>query len=120
MKKQRTIQNNIRTARIRRVRSRISGTAERPRAAVKRSSRHINVQLIDDAAGRTMVAVSDTDVKATKQQTKTDIARLVGQLAAERATAAGISQIVFDRRWYAYHGRVRALAEGMREKGLSF
>lgn len=119
MKKKSLANQNKRLARIRRVRQQINGTKERPRAAVKRSVRHMSVQLIDDTTGTTLLFVSDAAIK-TGKKTKVDIARAVGELAGERATAAGITKIVFDRRSYAYHGRVKALAEGMREKGLSF
>ncbi len=119
MKQKSIAKKDKRLARIRRVRQQISGTKERPRAAVKRSLRHIGIQFIDDTVGKTLLAVSDKDLKAAKG-TKTELARQVGELAAEKAQAAKITNIVFDRRSYAYHGRVQALAEGMREKGLSF
>jgi large subunit ribosomal protein L18 len=108
-----------REARIRRhlrVRKKISGTAERPRLSVFRSNRHIYAQLIDDLAGRTLVAASDREVAATG--TKTERARAVGKLIAERARQAGIERAVFDRGGRLYHGRVAAVAEGAREEGL--
>jgi large subunit ribosomal protein L18 len=99
-----------------RVRKKVAGTAERPRLAVYRSNRHIYAQLIDDDAARTLVAASDREVDGG--DAKTDAAKLVGALIAERASAAGISSVVFDRGGRLFHGRVAALAEGAREKGL--
>jgi large subunit ribosomal protein L18 len=100
-----------------RARTRIAGTAERPRLAVFRSNRHIYAQLIDDAAARTLVAASDREVKGGGDG-KTSSAKAVGELIAERAKAAGIERVVFDRGGRLYHGRVAAVAEGAREKGL--
>ena len=95
----------------------------RPRLSVFRSSRHIYVQVIDDTAGRTLAAASTLD-KGLKAELKTgadrDAAKRVGQLLAERAKAAGVAEVVFDRGGYKYHGRVQALADGAREGGLSF
>jgi large subunit ribosomal protein L18 len=108
-----------RTARVRRharVRKKIAGSAERPRLAVYRSNRHIYAQLIDDDAARTIAAASDLDVKA--EGTKTDAAKAVGELLAERAKDAGVERAVFDRGGRQYHGRVAAVADGAREKGL--
>ncbi len=97
--------------------------AGRPRLSVFRSGKHIYAQVIDDAAGRTMAAASSLD-RALREQLKTgadkDAATAVGKLVAERALAAGISAVVFDRGSYLYHGRVKALAEAAREGGLSF
>jgi large subunit ribosomal protein L18 len=103
-----------------RVRRKISGTAERPRLAVYRSNRHIYAQLVDDDAARTLIAASDRDVKPGEGQRtgKTAPAKAVGELLAERAKAAGIERVVFDRGGRLFHGRVAALAEGAREKGL--
>jgi large subunit ribosomal protein L18 len=109
-----------RRARVRRharVRRKVSGTAERPRLAVYRSNRHIYVQLIDDDAARTIASASDREVQAGGEG-KTDVAKAVGELIAERAKASGIERVVFDRGGRLYHGRVAALAEGAREKGL--
>lgn len=108
--------------RIIRVRSKISGSAERPRLAVHRSLRHIGAQVIDDASGRTLVAAKDTELAPAeaKGKRKTEVASLVGKLLAERAKGKGITSVVFDRRDKRYHGRVRALAEGAREGGLIF
>ncbi len=106
--------------RHRRVRAKISGTEARPRLAVYRSLKHIKVQFIDDVAGKTILSVSDSAVKAGSKSTPVQIAALVGRLAAERALQLGIKKVVFDRGGYAYHGRVKALAEGAREVGLEF
>jgi large subunit ribosomal protein L18 len=108
-----------RLRRRRRVRAKISGTAERPRVSVFRSNRGISAQLIDDIAGRTLAAVNWTepDLRALAP---TPRAARAGELLAERAKAAGVSVAVFDRGGYRYHGQVKALAEGAREAGLSF
>ena len=102
-----------------RLRKKVLGSAERPRLAVHRSSRHIVVQLVDDVAGRTLAAVSWTEDEL-KSLPKMDQARRAGALLAERAKAAGVETAVFDRGGYQYHGRVKALAEGAREGGLVF
>jgi large subunit ribosomal protein L18 len=106
-----------RLRRRRRVRAKVSGTAERPRISVFRSNRGIFVQLIDDEAGRTLAAVNWTEADL-RTLSGTDQAKRVGELLAERAKAAGIDTAVFDRGGYQYHGRVKALAEGAREGGL--
>jgi large subunit ribosomal protein L18 len=109
-----------REARLRRhsrVRRKITGTAERPRLAVYRSNRHIYAQLIDDDSARTLASASDREVKGGGDG-KTDAAKAVGELIAERAKAAGVERAVFDRGGRLFHGRVAALAEGAREKGL--
>jgi large subunit ribosomal protein L18 len=102
-----------------RVRARLSGTAERPRLNVFRSLNHIYAQVIDDTRGHTIVAASTLDTKVDDAN-KIEEATAVGKLIAERAKAAGITQVVFDRGGYLYHGRVKALAEGAREGGLVF
>jgi large subunit ribosomal protein L18 len=112
-----------RTARARRhlrLRKRIHGTPQRPRLVVNRSARHMVAQLVDDTTGTTLASAStlEVDIRAA-EGAKTDKARLVGELVAERATAAGITAAVFDRGGNAYHGRVAAVADGAREKGLS-
>jgi large subunit ribosomal protein L18 len=103
-----------------RVRKKVSGTAARPRLAVTRSARHIVAQLVDDAAGHTVVSAStlDAGIRGTEGDKKAH-ARQVGELLARRAREAGIETAVFDRGGYAYHGRVAALADGAREGGLS-
>ncbi len=110
-----------RTGRIRRharVREHLAGSAGRPRLAVFRSLSHIYAQVIDDRAGRTLAAASDLDVKDA--QKKSARAAAVGKTIAERAKAAGIGEVVFDRGGYRYHGRVKALADAARESGLRF
>ena len=110
-----------RRARVRRharVRSKISGTAARPRLAVYRSNRHIYAQLVDDDAARTLVSASDRELTGGGDKGKTAPAKAVGELLAERARSAGIERVVFDRGGRLFHGRVAALAEGAREKGL--
>lgn len=103
-----------------RVRKKSVGTPERPRLAVFRSNRHIYVQLIDDLSGRTIAAASTLDAESPKGGTKLDSARKVGELVGRRATAAGISSVVFDRGGFKFHGRVAQIAEGAREAGLKF
>ncbi len=107
-----------RLKRRRRVRAKVSGTAERPRISVFRSNRGIFAQLIDDEAGRTLAAVNwtESDLRSLKP---TEQAQKAGELLAQRAQAAGVSTAVFDRGGYRYHGRVKALAEGAREGGLT-
>jgi large subunit ribosomal protein L18 len=100
-----------------RVRKRVSGTPARPRLVVFRSLKHIYVQLVDDSANRTIATVGDLDILTMKKSEK---ATEVGKRIAERAKAAGITQVVFDRAGYQYHGRVKAVAEGAREGGLEF
>ena len=110
---------NGRLKRRRRVRAKVRGSAVRPRISVFRSNRGISAQLIDDDAGHTIAAVNWTE-DALKGLTATEQATKVGSLLAERAKAAGIETAVFDRGGYLYHGRVKALAEGAREGGLTF
>ena len=112
--------NKQRLKRHIRVRSKISGTAERPRLAVYRSNAHISAQIIDDAAGVTLVSASTYEASFEGVGSNKDAAKKVGQLVAERAIAKGISEVVFDRGGYIYHGRVSELAEGAREGGLKF
>ncbi len=109
----------VRLRRRRRVRAKVRGSAERPRISVRRSNRGVFAQLIDDDTGRTLAAVSWTepDLRDLKPM---DQARRAGALLAERAQAAGIDTVVFDRGGYQYHGRVKALADGAREGGLHF
>ena len=104
-----------------RVRKKISGTPERPRLVVTKSSRHLYVQIIDDIAGTTLASAStmEADLRGSGDD-KTSKARTVGSLIAERAKAAGVESVVFDRAGNKYHGRVAALADGAREGGLAF
>ena len=109
-----------RDRRHRRVRKKVSGTAERPRLAVFRSSKHIYVQAIDDLAGRTLVSASTMEADVRGGATATvAAAKQVGKLVGERAKAAGITAVVFDRGGFKYHGRVAAVADGAREAGLT-
>jgi large subunit ribosomal protein L18 len=108
-----------RLRRHRRVRAKIHGTATRPRLSVFRSNRGVFAQLIDDDAGRTLVAISWTESELRKLSSG-DQAKRAGELLAQRAKQAGIESCVFDRGGYQYHGRVRALADGAREGGLEF
>jgi large subunit ribosomal protein L18 len=107
-----------RLKRRRRVRAKVSGTAERPRVSVFRSNRGISAQVIDDVAARTIVAVNWTEAEL-RALPPVDRAKRAGALLAERAKAAGITRAVFDRGGYLYHGQVKALAEGAREAGLT-
>lgn len=102
-----------------RVRKKISGTAELPRLSVFRSNKAIYCQIIDDLKGHTLAAASSFD-NGGVSGTKTEQAKAVGQLIAEKAKSAGVEAVVFDRGGYLYHGRVKALAEGAREGGLKF
>lgn len=113
----------LRERRHRRLRGYLSGTAERPRLNVFRSGQHIYAQVIDDLAGHTLVSASTIDREMRDQvaeQSKLEQATSVGRIVAERARAAGVTAVVFDRGGYRYHGRVKALAEGAREGGLQF
>ncbi len=115
-----------RKARLRRhqrVRAAVSGTAARPRLNVFRSLSHIYAQVIDDERGHTLASASTLDHEAHTQaqsKNKTEAAKVVGRLIAERAKAAGVKKVVFDRGGYKYHGRVKALADAAREAGLEF
>jgi large subunit ribosomal protein L18 len=108
----------MRLRRRRRVRAKVTGTAERPRISVFRSNRGITAQLVDDIAGHTLAAVSWTEAPL-RDKSPMEQAGDAGKLLAERAQAAGISVAVFDRGGYQYHGRVQAFAEGVREGGLT-
>jgi large subunit ribosomal protein L18 len=111
----------LRLRRHRRLRKRVSGTHERPRLCVFRSNAHMYAQVINDTEGRTLVAASTIEKGWSGEgKTKTQAAALVGRLVAERALAAGVTKVVFDRGGYKYHGRVKALAEAAREAGLNF
>jgi len=117
---------NRRKARLRRrahIRKRVHGTPERPRLNVFRSLTHIYVQIIDDTIGETLASASTIDKELAAQvvdMTKTEQARMVGKVVAERALEKGVKKIVFDRGGYKYHGRVKALAEAARKAGLDF
>jgi len=112
-----------RRKRRQRIRKKISGSAARPRLSVFRSARHIYAQIIDDSQGQTLVAASTLSGPLKGKLSglkKTDAAREVGKLLAAKAREKGISQVVFDRNGFLYHGRVKAVAEGCRENGLEF
>ncbi len=112
-------QNSMRIRRATRVRSKVRGTVDRPRLSVFRSNRAIWAQVIDDGSGRTLASAGSAHV-TEKGLTKKDQAAKVGELLAERAKAAGVERVVFDRGPYLYHGRVKALADGARQGGLDF
>jgi large subunit ribosomal protein L18 len=115
--------NEARQRRHLRIRSRVEGTAERPRLCVFRSLAHIHAQLIDDRAGRTLAAASTLDPEIRERAAavkKAEAGKMVGQLIARRAQERGVRDVVFDRGGYLYHGRVKALADGAREGGLKF
>ena len=112
-----------RLKRKKRIRQKITGTQQRPRLTVFRSTKHIYAQIIDDTIGQTLTAAStlDADVKANSDvKGKVGAAQLVGKLVAERALEKGIKQVVFDRNGFLYHGRIKAISDGAREAGLGF
>ena len=114
---------SVREARLRRhrrVRGKVSGTAERPRLAVFRSNKGISAQLIDDLTGKTLAGASWVGLKKSFKGNKTEQAAEVGKLLAAAGKKAGVESVVFDRGGYLYHGRVKALADGAREGGLKF
>jgi large subunit ribosomal protein L18 len=105
-----------------RIRKKLSGSKEKPRLSVFKSARHIGAQLIDDGAGTTLVSAATyaADFRGNKDNQNCKGAKAVGELLAAKAAAKGISDVVFDRNGYKYHGRVKALADGARQKGLKF
>jgi large subunit ribosomal protein L18 len=105
-----------------RIRKTITGTSDKPRMSVFRSNKQMYVQLVDDLKGHTLVSASSASKEISEKQgiNKTEQAKLVGKLIAEKSLSQGISQVVFDRNGYLYHGRVKALAEAAREGGLKF
>jgi large subunit ribosomal protein L18 len=110
-----------RERRHRRVRKKVRGTAERPRLSVFRSNRHIYAQVIDDVSGRTIVSASSVEADSRGAATSTvEAAKSVGKRVGERAKAAGVDAVVFDRGGFRYHGRVAGVADGAREAGLEF
>ena len=112
--------NKARLKRHKRVRAKISGTAERPRLAVYRSNANISAQIIDDVKGVTLVSASTFGKSCTADGGNKAAAREIGKMSAEKAIAQGITEVVFDRGGYLYHGRVSELADGAREGGLKF
>lgn len=116
------IKSGLRARRRAAIRKRLSGTSQRPRLVVFRSIKNIYAQIIDDSKGITLVSMSSKakDFAPGEAKTKTEISALVGQKIGEKAVAAGIKTIAFDRAGYKYHGRVKALADGARKAGLEF
>ena len=112
--------NKARLQRHKRVRAKISGTAQRPRLCVYRSNANISAQVIDDVAGVTLVSATTTEKDFTAYGGNKEAAREIGKLVAKRALEKGIEEVVFDRGGYVYHGRVQELADGAREGGLKF
>ena len=118
-----TSRQEVRAEKHRRIRSRLSGTADRPRLAVFRSNDHMYAQIIDDVAGNTLCAASTAEKEVKAELEKTNnvaAAACVGTVIAKRALEKGIKQVVFDRGGYIYHGKVQALADAAREAGLEF
>jgi large subunit ribosomal protein L18 len=103
-----------------RIRRKVSGTSERPRLAIFKSLKHIYVQVIDDANGRTIASASSREKESAAKGANVAAAKAVGSLIAERLQGKGVKKVVFDRGGYLYHGRVKALADAAREKGLEF
>ncbi|GAB3937943.1 50S ribosomal protein L18 [Mucilaginibacter myungsuensis] len=102
------------------IRKRIAGSAERPRLSVYRSNKGIYAQIIDDVTGKTLVSTSSMAKDFTDKGSKSELSVAVGKLVAQKAIAAGITSVVFDRNGYLYHGRIKSLADGAREGGLIF
>ena len=115
-----TNKTEIRRRVHKRIRRKLAGTAERPRLAVYRSEAHIYAQIIDDAAGKTLVAASSVDKEAKTNGGNVAGAKAIGKLVAQRAKEKGLARVVFDRGGFAYHGRIKALADAAREAGLEF
>jgi large subunit ribosomal protein L18 len=114
------IRKKIRQRIHKRIRRKVTGTAERPRLAVHYSNQHIYAQVIDDSAGKTLVSASTMDKNFEKASANVESSQKVGQLLAERAKGSNISAVVFDRGGHLYHGKVKALADAAREGGLQF
>ncbi|AVQ33623.1 MULTISPECIES: 50S ribosomal protein L18 [Staphylococcus] len=112
--------NKVRLKRHARVRTKLSGTSERPRLNVYRSNKHIYAQIIDDTKGVTLAQASSKDSGVDASATKVELATQVGEAIAKKATEKGIEAVVFDRGGYLFHGRVKALADAARENGLQF
>lgn len=110
-----------RKTRHNRVRAKVQGTAKVPRVSIFRSNRHIFVQVIDDSSGKTLISsVVKSNKKSAPKGSKAELAEKIGEMLAQKAKEAGVGQVVFDRGGYKYHGRVKALAEGLRKGGLKF
>lgn len=114
------IKQDKRAKRQRRIKARISGTAKRPRLALFRSNKHLYAQLIDDEKHVTLASLSDKDMGKAKQGKGLEVAKRFGELLAKQAKDAKITQVVFDRRGYAYHGMIQTVAEALRQGGLEF
>jgi large subunit ribosomal protein L18 len=112
--------NDLKKRRRNRVRAKVFGIENRPRASVFRSARYINVQLIDDDKGATLLNIQSKELMGKKKATKLEVATMVGKEVAQQAMKKNIKEIVFDRSSYRYHGRVKAVADAMREGGLDF
>jgi large subunit ribosomal protein L18 len=124
-RKKTKVRENLRLRRHRRVRRRVSGSPERPRLAVHRSLKNMQGQIVDDSTGTVLLGISTLspdlkDLRESEEGKKTALSKAAGKLLAERAKAAGITRVVFDRGGYLYHGRIAAFAEGAREGGLEF
>ena len=119
MKNKERIKKELKAQSHRKVRAKIRGTKDRHRLNLFRGLKHINVQIIDDLAGKTLVSASDQELK-TKKGTKVEKAKETGKLIAKKAKEKKINKVVFDRSSYKYHGRIKALVEGAREGGLEF
>lgn len=115
-------QSQQRRNRHRRIRKKVTGTAHRPRLAVFRSNKHLYAQIIDDVSGRTLASASTVDpgLRSDSPANSVELAARVGNLVAERAAEQGVGSVVFDRGGFRFHGKVKALADGAREKGLQF
>jgi large subunit ribosomal protein L18 len=117
---EKVVERKKRAARIRKT---ISGTQQRPRLSVRRSLNHIYAQIIDDVSGASLLQVGSTNkeiaAKASDKK-KVDVSKMVGEMVAEKAKEKGIEKVVFDRKGYSYHGRIKALADAARKKGLQF
>lgn len=106
-----------------RIRKKVSGTGERPRLSVRRSLKHIYAQIVDDSTGKSLLQIGSSGKEIAQKvadKNKTDVSKIVGEMIAEKAKEKGIEKVVFDRKGYTYHGRVKALAEAARKKGLQF
>jgi len=120
MKVKEKLKRTAQKRRQHRVRAKIKGTKSRPRISVFRSNKHLYAQIINDEEGKTVVSVSDGELKKSAKGKKAEIATKIGELLAEKAKAKKITVVVFDKRHYKYHGRVKELAEGARKGGLRF
>jgi len=116
------VRNLRRERKAKRIRRKVRGTAEKPRLSVHRSHKQIYVQAIDDRSGTTLASASslDSELRAALQGPKAADAKAVGEAVARRLVERGVNRVVFDRGWYRYHGRIKAVADGAREGGLSF